>query len=107
MHKQTGNEMYKVYFKESRNDVILQKEFTVCSVDCCVVVFCIRTLSLPILYGYWNTGRYGDSATSANSNNSNDYPFYFHVVCVEETVRENEIGIVLPINKMIFIDTYQ
>jgi hypothetical protein len=26
---------------------------------------------------------------------------------MEETVRENEIGIVFQINKMIFIDTYQ
>ena len=94
MHKQTGNEMYKMYFKEGRNNVIFQKEFTVCSIDCCFVVFCIRTLPIPILYGYWNTGRYGDSATSTNRNDSNDYSFYFHVVCMEKTVRENEIGIV-------------
>jgi hypothetical protein len=83
--------MYEMHFGECRKGPIFQKEFTVYSIDCSYVVFCIRTLSLPVLYGDWNTGRHGYSATSTNRDNSYVYPFYFHAVCMEKTVGENEI----------------
>ena len=91
LYKQAGNEMYKMQFKEGRKGFILQKEFTVYSANSCNVVLCLRSLSLSILYGNWCPSGYGYYATSTDRDNSNDYPLYFYAVCMEKTVRQNEI----------------
>ncbi len=93
MCEQKGDNLQKMQFSKNRKSFIFQEKPAIYSAHNCHVVLCIRTLSISILYVDRNTSRHGHNAASNNCDYSNDYSFYFYAVCMEETVRENEIGL--------------